>query len=357
MNKEEKIRDLKEKIRLKKLEYSAVNGEQQALKIFLNSFYGIFSNEYFRYFDMRLASAVTCLGQVSVKGPGDYLIEKIPDLSIVYQDTDSLFISFQKLIERRFTNLNVSIEEKRNFVKKLAKEIVVPTIADYYKKFSEYLNSYKNTYDMGFEVIADRNIFLAKKKYVQRLVMKDGYDLDLTKKPDLKIRGVEIVRTSTPMFVREQLKKIVELMMVEYDNKKCIRYIDKFKKDFFTKPFEDVAFPRGIYNIQEYSLGQKSLPIHVRGALLYNKFLEDNKLKHLEPISNSSKVKFCYIKTPNQFESNIIAFPNKVPDEFKNLFQIDYEMQFDKSALAPLKLIFETINWNTESKASILELF
>ena len=127
-------------------------------------------------------------------------------------------------------------------------------------------------------------------------------------------------------------------------------------------PPEDVAFPRGVSNMDKYkdrsSIYRKATPIHVRGALLYNFYLSQYNLdKKYEKIFSGDKIKFLYLKLPNRVKENVIAFNGTLPDEFKVKEHIDYDMQFDKGYLEPIKSILETIGWNTEKKATLEEFF
>lgn len=355
MNKAERIKELEHLIELKTNEWASTDAIQYSLKIMLNSFYGVFSNIYFRYFDLRLAAAVTSNGQVSIRGPLKYLEEKIPILNVEYADTDSLFISLKKILDKRFPD-GATTDERRQFAKKVSADRIVPILDEYYERMTNALNTYKNTYEMDFETIADNTIFVGKKRYVMNQVFKDGYDLPLDGKPDLKVRGIEVVRTSTPMFIRDELRNLVERILISNSNDECLKIIETIRAEFKKSPFEKVAFPRTA-NIKDYTLESKSLPIHIRGALTYNRAIKDMDL-NVEIIRNGDKVRFCYIKVPNHLGGNIIACPgDKMPEQLLERFEIDYDTQFEKSFLAPVKLIFDALQWNTEQIASLENFF
>lgn len=358
MKKEQRIIELKQQIEEKEAEYAAVNAVQYALKILLNSFYGVFSNEYFRYFDIRLASAVTCCGQVCIKGPAAYLESKLPQVPTVYSDTDSLFLDMTQVLEDRFDG-DYTPPRSREFIKKFNKQIISPLIAEYYDKLSAGLNTFKNTYEMDCEVISDNTLFVGKKRYVMKLVweVKAG-NLDIDGKPELKIKGIEIVRTSTPGVVRKELKKLIGLLMKTNDNDTCIEFIEDFKQRFRKLNFLDVANPRTVNGLHKYSLGiTKGIPIHVRAAHVYNQALRELNLKNYEPIRESDKIRFAYIKVPNRFGENVIGCKNEMPPEIQEHFEIDFDLQFSKAALAPIQLIFDALEWTTEKTASLSSFF
>jgi len=342
------------KLEEKEMEYAAEDGIQYSMKIFLNSFYGCFSSEYFRYYDIKLASAVTMNAQLAIKGPAKYLEETLPKLSLEYIDTDSIFLSTDKIINERFEGKNPTINEKRSFVHTLNKKIIGPKIADFYQKYSENYNLYENPYEMDCEVIADNSLFLAKKKYIMNLVHKDGYDLD---EPDLKIRGVEIVRTSTPQVCRTKLKDLVKLIIRSNDNDKCIDFIEEFKKEFFNMEFHEVAFPRGVNHLGKYKNATKRIPIHVRASFNYNNALKKLKLITYQKITEGNKIKFAYIKEPSTLCDGVMASNGKLPEEFKDEVKIDYEIQFKKAFVAPAQSMFNALSWQTERISSLDDWF
>jgi DNA polymerase elongation subunit (family B) len=350
------IEELKRQIEVKEAEYTAANAVQHSLKIFLNSLYGCFSNEYFRLYDIRLASAVTCNGQVAIRGLSKFLETKLPNLPIVYADTDSLFLDMTHFLKSRFKE-EVSNERKREFIKTFNEKVLSPLVKEYYEILTGSLNTHKNSLEMDCEVIADKTLFTVKKRYVMKLVFKDGYDLNLTGEPELKIRGIEIVRTSTPGWVRGKLKKLVTLLMVTNSNSECLDFIDAFRDEFNQLPFDQVANPRTCNGLHKYSPGTKGTPIHVRAAHVFNQALLEMKLKNFEPIRESDKLKFCYIKVPNKFGQNVISCKTILPKEIEQHIEIDYKLQFEKVALAPITGIFNALEWTVERVASLESFF
>ena len=351
-----KIEELKKQIEEKELEYHTVYAQQYALKIFMNAFYGVFSNTFFRYFDIRLAAAVTCQGQVCVRGPAQLIEEKCPYVDVAYSDTDSLFIGFLSILEKRFGEYATS-EQKREFIQKFFYKILDPIIKGYYETMTDSLNAYKNTFEMGFEAISDKTIFTSKKKYMMNLVHDDGYDVDLTGDTPLKTKGVEIVRTSTPRAVRDFLKEMVKIIFKTNNNDECLEFLDKFRRKFNKMEFHEIAFPRGINGLSKYGISSKGVPIHVRAAHVYNDAIKHMKLINYAPIQEGEKIKFAYIKTPNYFGHNIIACSNKMPLEILEKLEIDYELQFEKAVLSPVQLIFDVLKWETEEVASLADFF
>lgn len=325
------------------------------LKILLNSGYGAMSNVHFRYFDIRLAEAVTSNGQTCCRGISNYIDKKFKDLKRIYNDTDSVFYSLKDLIDRKFPDEEMSKKRTLDFILKFNNVILEPKINEFLQRLSDAMNMRELTIQMEAECIADVSIHTAKKRYIMSKIWDEGtFHLD---KPKLKIRGVEIVRTSTPQKVRDKLKEAVNLIFETKSNDALIDFVNNYKKEFFESNFEDIAFPRSV-TFSNYTLNTKGLPIGVRAAFIFNKFLKDNNLiDKYQQIADGDKIKFCYIKTPNKLRSDVVGVVNSLPEELDKNFEIDYDEQFKKSFLAPLESIFEAINWSYERKASLDDFF
>lgn len=348
------------------IDLGVLENRSQVLKIAVNSVYGALANIHFRFFDIRLASAITSSAQVSNRGVTRYITTKIPDISLVYGDTDSNFLSFEKLVAKRFPDGEPDPETVTKFILKFQDKILEPVIGEFFEVMGDTYNMYQRTIQMEAECIADTSIFLEKKKYAMHQLWKEG-DWYISK-PKLKIKGIEVVRSSTPAVVRAKLKEALGLIF-ESDNDTLIEFVENFKKDFYLMSFDSVAFPRGVNFYkdafvngeevkEEYTLQSKSLPIAVRASLIFNRALEEHDLtdKYL-PITSGSKIKFCYIKLPNKFRSDVLGMLTKMPDEFKPLYQIDYDTQWEKAFAAPLSKITDTIGWHIEQVATLEDFF
>ena len=326
---------------------------QYTFKILLNSGYGAISNNYFRYFDIRIGEAITSNGQVCVKGATKAIVNKF-DIDCIYNDTDSCFFGINKIINQRFGDKEVSASDKLNFILKFGEKCIEPELKLFFNKMKDNMNMRELTIGMEGECIADVTLFVAKKRYIMNKVWDEGeFLLD---KPKRKIRGVEIVRSSTPMIVRDRLKSAVELIFTTKSNNSIIEFIENFREEFFKLPIEEVAFPRSV-SFGDYTLNSKGLPIAVKAALTFNNIIEKKKLKKHQPIADGNKIKFCYIKEPNIMGSYVIGFINKCPQEVKECFQIDYEMQYRKAFLDPISKILDSIGWQAEHKESLFDLF
>ena len=323
---------------------SKFNNIQMAKKISLNSAYGAIGNNWFRYYSNTMAEAVTTSGQLSIR----WIEQKINDYMnnllktegkdyVLASDTDSVYITFDKLIEM------LNPKNPIDFLNKIAKEKIEPFIDKSYQELADYLNAYDQKMQMKREVIADKGIWTAKKRYILNAWDVEGVRY---KEPELKIMGIEAVKSSTPAACREKIKEALKILM-SGSEKDMNKFIQDFRKKFMTLPPEQVAYPRSVNGLRKWtdhsSLFKKGAPIHVKGAILYNHLIERENLNGRYPfIQEGDKIKFLYMKLPNLYQSSSIAFITKLPKELD--FKVDYELQFEKSFVEPLNYIIEKMN-------------
>ena len=209
---------------------------------------------------------------------------------------------------------------------------------------------------MKREVLADKAIWTAKKRYILNVHNSEGVQYAQPKK---KVMGLEMIKSSTPSACRDKLKEAVDVIF-DADENAVQEFIGKFREEFETLPLADISFPRGLNGLVKYAdrktIYASGCPIHVRGALVYNHFLRNHGLDSKYPlINNGEKLKFIFLKEPNTIQSNVISFPQGgIPEEFGLAKYIDYNTQFEKAFLDPLKIILDSIGWATE-KVSVLE--
>jgi DNA polymerase elongation subunit (family B) len=366
-----KMKELGENIsseKKKEMEYevSKYHNFQLVRKIQLNSAFGAIGNQYFRYFDIDLAEAITLSGQLSIKWIENkinkFLNEKLETKDVDYiiaSDTDSLYISLERLVNKYFKDTS-DREKVVKFLNKVCNDILQPFIDSSFDELAIRMNSYGQKMSMKRESIANKGIWTAKKKYMLNVLM--GEENVFLKQPELKVMGVETVKSSTPKVVRDALRESIFIIMNE--NLESLRkYVDEFEKDFRSYLPEDIAFPRSCNNLLQYSddvtIFKKATPIAVKGSLLYNAELSRLKLKKkYQLIKDGDKIKYIYLKTPNRFANHVISFPQVLPKEFCLDLFIDYDTQFEKSFTQPLQLILDTIKWKLikeDSFESILE--
>jgi len=344
-------------------EIAKYNNFQMARKIQLNSLYGAMANQYFRFYDDRIAEGITMSGQLVIRDTAkalDKYMNKVcgteDEVYSFYSDTDSCYVTCQKMVDEFFPNKET--DKVVELLDKIGTDKIEPAIAQAMASLAKYTNAYENKIDFKREVIADKGVFVAKKRYALNVLDDEGLRL---KDPKLKVMGLEIVRSSTPAPIRDSLKEAVRLVLTS-DEEHLQTYISEAQKHFKTLSVEEIAFPRGCNNLQKYTstadIYQKGTPIHVRGSLLYNKLLKDQSLNlKYEKIQEGDKIKFLYLKEPNSLHENTIAFVTKLPKEFGVDKYVDYDLIFQKAFIDPLENILKPLGWNTEPQATLEDLF
>ena len=345
-------------------EIARCNNIQMAKKISLNSAYGAIGNQYFRYYKLANAEAITLSGQVSIRWIENkmnaYLnkILKTEDVDyVIASDTDSIYLNLGPLVEVVYKDREKDVESIVSFLNKVCEMEFEKYIESSYETLAKYVNAYDQKMFMKRENIADRGIWTAKKRYILNVWDSEGVRYE---EPKLKMMGIEAVKSSTPAPCRTMIKDALKIMMngTEED---VIHYIDECRKKFKSLPPEDISFPRSASNVEKYkahsTIYAKGTPIHIRGALLFNHYVKKHKLDNkYSLIQNGEKIKFCYLKKPNIIHENIISFIQDFPHEIGLDKYIDYDLQFEKSFLEPLKIILDAIGWNVEKTVN-LELF
>ena len=345
-----------------KKEISRLDNMQMAKKIQLNSAYGALANEWFRWYNINYAESITLSGQLSIRWIEQKLNTYLNGILgtkdedfIVASDTDSVYVVLDKLVKFSFKDLSETPKEKVvSFLDKVCSQKIEPFIENSYKELAEYVGAYDQKMFMKRECIADKGIWTAKKRYILNVYDNEGVRY---KEPELKIMGIEAIKSSTPTICRDYIKDTLKLIMTT-DEKTVIQHITNLRRDFKNNDFADVAFPRTANNIRKYkdstTVYKQRTPIQVRGALLYNKTITDMGLnKRYEYIKDGDKIKFCYLIMPNPVKDNVISCPSGLPREVDLDTYIDYNKQFDKGYLEPVKTILNSIGWEHEKRNTL----
>ena len=329
---------------------------QMAKKISLNSAYGAIGNNWFRYYDLLVATAITTSGQLSIrwieKSINIYLNKLLETKDVDYviaSDTDSVYITFDKLVNKLFQE-GTPTEKIVNFLDKIASEKLEPFIDKSYQHLAREMNALEQKMFMAREAIADKGIWTAKKRYILNVYDMEGVRF---KEPQLKIMGIEAVKSSTPAPCREKIKEALKIIMG--GNEKALNtFIQEFRDEFMSLPPEEIAYPRSCNGVEKFtgesSLFAKGAPIHVKGAILYNHSVRKHNLEHKYPlIQEGDKIRFLHLRQPNVYQSSAFSFMTEVPRELDITDKIDYDEQFEKSFVEPLKVITQKIDWLIDS--------
>ena len=337
---------------------------QWARKIALNSAYGAVGNQYFRYYDVRQASAITTAGQFIIRfiesKMNNYLNEILKTTDkldyIIASDTDSIYVTLDKLVEK--TCQGKDNDQICNFIDKVVGSRLEPFIEKCFDELSDYTNAFKNCMVMKREVIANKGIWVAKKRYMLNVLDEEGVRLS---EPKLKIMGIEAVKSSTPQVCRGKIKEAIKTIMGK-EQSDLHKLIADFKKEFFSMSAEQISFPRSCNNLRKYKHSSnifiKGTPIHVKGALIYNENLKRFNLGQKYPyIQEGDKIKFLKLIEANPFKFDVISYITTLPTEFKLEPYIDYEMQFSKTFLDPMRFILQAIGWEHEPTSNLEAFF
>lgn len=360
----EKTTDKAERFEIEK-QISKYKNLQLAKKVQLNSAYGALGNQYFRFFDIRQAEAITLSGQLSIrwieKKINQYLNKTLKTNEIDYiiaSDTDSIYVNLGPLVDMVYGPKNQETEKIVDFIDKACKERFEPFIDKSYQQLADYMNAFAQKMQMKREVIASKGIWTAKKRYILNVHDSEGVRFA---EPKLKMMGIEAVKSSTPMSCRDKIKAALKVVM-KGDQAKFHEFNEQFRTEFKKLPFEDIAFPRGISDLNKYVSSSDmyvgGTPIHVRGAIIFNSLVKKKNLaKKYQYVTDGDKIKFCYMKVPNPTQENVLSVLSVLPKEFELEKYIDYDTQFEKAYIEPMRIIVNTINWTTEPKSTLESFF
>ena len=340
---------------------------QMAKKVQLNSAYGAIGNAFFRFYDLRMAEAITLSGQLSIRWiemkMNAYMNKILKTENVDYiiaSDTDSIYLHLGPLVDKIYGSNAKTMDQVQiiDFMDKVCDGKIQEQIDNAYADLANYMNAYDQKMQMKREVLADKGVWAAKKRYILNVYDSEGVRYA---EPKLKIMGLEVVKSSTPGVCRKKMKEAISIIMKGTESE-FQEFNAKFREEFKKLPFEDVAFPRGVSDLTKYkgkiNLYEKGTPIHVRGAIVYNHLLKKHNLtKKYQTIKDGEKIKFSYMKTPNPIQENVISILSILPKEFDLDRFIDYDMQFEKSYLEPLQGIVSSFGWNAEYKPSLLGFF
>ena len=343
------------------------NNLQLAKKLALNSSYGAMGSQYFRFYDLRQALAVTQAGQLSIRWIENKLNQYLNNLLktdkdyVIASDTDSIYLNLGPLVEKVYGadgKVSMSGAKVIEFMDRVCEDKIQPFIDRSYEELADYVHAYEQKMQMKREGLSDKGIWTAKKRYILNVYNNEGVQYA---KPKLKVMGLEMVKSSTPTVVRDKMYKLVDLV-VNTDEETVQQFIANFQEEFFKLSVEDISFPRGCNGLKEYSdsvtIYKKGTPIHVKGAILYNHFLKQYDLMNKYPlVKEGEKLKFTYLKTPNPFRDMVVSFPTRLPKEFGLQEYVDYETMFNKTFIDPIRIILDSIGWQTEKQYTLESFF
>lgn len=358
---------------------------QLALKVGLNSAYGACGSEYFRFFDIRIAEAVTLAGQLAIKWVANCLNNYLNDLMhsirvdyVIASDTDSVYLNLAPLVRKVFKDTS-DTHKVINFMDAVYKTKLNGVLSATCQDLANYTHAFSQELNMKREALADKGIWTAKKRYVLNVWDSEGVRY---KEPKMLIHGLEAIKSSTPSVCRDRIKEALKIILTGTEPQ-LVEYVAKFKEEFKTLPMGDIAFPRGCNGMDKYRnktgvrrevstmniFGEEVLtvdtelylsgtPIHVKGGLVYNHWLRKMKLDdQYEIIQNGEKVKFVNLKPGNKFNETVMSFIRRIPPQFELEKAIDWDLQFQKTFAEPLNIVLEAIGWHSEVQYNLEDFF
>ena len=339
-----------------------LENQQMSIKILMNSLYGALGNKHFRYFNNHVAEAITTSGQLSIRWAEEAInkemntaLDTLGKDYVIAIDTDSLYVNMNELVKK------FNPKDPVVFLDKICREHFEKVLEKAYATLAKKMNVMENRMEMAREVIANRGVWIAKKRYILNVHNNEGVQYA---EPKMKMMGVDAVRSSTPQVCRDKFKKIFKVIIDEGETA-TQKFIADFKKEFRQLPPEAVSFPRGCNIVKNgvtwadpKTIYRKACPIHVRGALLYNHYIKEKGLdKKYELVNNGEKIKFCYLKTPNPIKENVIGYTNDLPKELDLHRFIDYNKQYEKAFVEPIKHLLDALEWDIEPVATLEDFF
>ena len=305
--------------------YEFYGKRQLVQKILLNSMYGVLGLVAFRFYDIDNAEAVTITGQTVIKKTAEMANLKYQkelgtkDDYNVYIDTDSIYMMAEPLVKFRYP------EYKTFDQTRMAAE--VNTIAD---ETQSFLNSFydllaerffcipkeKHRFEIKKEYISKAGFWVAKKRYAQWMILKNGIPCD-----KLDVKGLDVVRSSFPKAFQDFMAKMLKDILMGKTNEEINESLLEFKKSLPNLRINKIAKGGAIKELSKYDKGKwrkdsglaianfvKGTPAHVKAGITYNRLLKffECPFKY-EPIRDGEKVKWVYLKN-NPLGLDTVAF-------------------------------------------------
>lgn len=337
---------------------ASFNNRQMAVKILMNSLYGAMGNPYFRYYELAIAMGITLSGQLTIKwgekAVNKYVQKLLEDEKdrVIAMDTDSLYICLGDVVKK--FKPNATTTEIIDFLDEACNGPLQTVIDKAYKSLHKTMGSYVPRMVMKRENIGERAIWTAKKRYLMNVWDSEGVRYS---EPHLKMTGIEAVKSSTPQVCKDKFEEVFKIIMTN-DESKTQKFIKDFKEEFKSLPPVDIAFPRGVSDIDKWWTGidfRSGTPINSRAAIVHNNMIDKHNLNSVyEKIKGGDKIKFLYLKKPNPTQQHVVGFKEDLPVEFGLHKFVDVDEQFNKTFLDPLNIILDAINWTAKPQANLM---
>jgi DNA polymerase elongation subunit (family B) len=353
---------------IEKSEY--FNRRQYLQKVLLNSLYGVIGLPTFRFYDTENATAVTETGQSLIKFSktiANYFYNNELNTNIdyvIYCDTDSLFVSAIPLINHRFKGEEMSEILMTQRISEIATEVqkYLNNSYDYFAK--KFCNLDKHRFEIKQELIAKSGLFVTKKRYGLKIINDNGKKVN-----KMMVKGLDTVRSSFPIAMREMLSKVLEDILMDVPKEQLDKFIINFKDSMRLMDFNKIAIPTSVKGIKKYRVKNSDLfkgyklgtPIHVKSSLSYNDLLKYNKIsKRYSPIHNGDKIRWVYLKN-NPIGLETVAFKgHEDPPEILNFIRkfIHPDKIYRQALHKKIMMLYESLGWDEPTdKSKTIEKF
>lgn len=341
---------------------------QMVYKVLLNSFYGVLALPSFRFYDVDNAEAITSSGQQIIKftkKAANNYYQKIlggSDNYVIYIDTDSIFCSALPLVKKLYPTVNVESEsEMTQKILVIAKDVqtFINKAYDYYA--DRYHNSLNHRFFIKQEVISKTGFWVAKKRYAQWMIYKEGISVD-----EMDVKGIDTVRSDFPLAFKTFFEEILSDILNKRGNDSVNDRVVSFKNEMKNRQLADIMFPTGVKDIDKYNSENrqrfeflKGTPVHVKSSLTYNDYLDYLKL-NTGYITNGEKIKWIYLKDNNPMHFETLALkggrdPKQIVEYIKSY--VDYEKAFKSKIENKLNDFYNALGWNLSINKNINNFF
>jgi DNA polymerase elongation subunit (family B) len=307
---------------------------QLVKKINLNSLYGAILNPGCRFFDKRIGQSTTLTGRSIAKHMDAYINECITGeydhlgKSVIYGDTDSCYFSAWPVLKKEVA------EGRMAWSKETCIQLydsIADQVNESFPRFME--QAFHCPRDMGElikcgrEMVADRSLFITKKRYAVNIIDLENKRLDVNGAiGKTKATGLDLKRSDTPKVIQDFLLEILNKLLAGADRESIVERIREFKYEFMERPGWEKGSPKRVNNLTKYGaeeirLGKANMPGHVRAAINWNNMRRMNSDNYSMQIVDGMKTIVCKLKS-NALGWTSIGYPTDemhLPQWFKDL--------------------------------------
>jgi DNA polymerase elongation subunit (family B) len=342
---------------------------QLVQKILLNSMYGVLGLPAFRFYDVDNAEAVTLTGQTVIKKTAEMAnIKYWKELGTkedynVYIDTDSIYMMAEPLVKHRYPEYKQFDEKRMASEVNIIAEETQTFLNSFYDMLAErffFIPKEKHRFEIKKEYISKAGFWVAKKRYAQWMVLKNGIPCD-----KLDVKGLDVVRSSFPKAFQEQMSGMLKDILMGKDNEYVDGKLLEFKNNMVNLPVNKIAKGGAIKELSKYDKGtwrkdggesiasfEKGTPAHVKAGITYNRLLKffNCPFKN-EPIRDGDKVKWVYLKT-NPLGLDTVAFKDyNDPKEIMDFVEqyVDRDMIYKAELENKVDDFYNALKWEKAS--------